>query len=174
MVFAESSCKASEIELERLMTCYGDEIKRLCFLYTKDMALAEDAAQETFIKAWRSYNQFRGDCSEKTWLTHIAVNTCRDLLRTAWFRRMDRHRVPEEYMLPQEASAPDLPDSTLSQAISALSRPYREVILLYYYQGFNAAEIAEILGANVSTIKSRLQRAREKLKLKLEGWYWNE
>lgn len=67
-----------------------------------------------------------------------------------------------------------MPDPTLAQEIMALSRPYREVILLYYYQGFNAAKIAEILGANVSTIKSRLQRAREKLKLKLEGWYWNE
>lgn len=171
MVFAESSCKASEMELERLMTCYGDEIKRLCCLYTKDMALAEDAAQETFIKAWRSYDQFRGDCSEKTWLTHIAVNICRDMLRTAWFRRMDRRRVPEELPLIQEGS---MPDPTLAQEIMALSRPYREVILLYYYQGFNAAEIAEILGANVSTVKSRLQRAREKLKLKLEGWYWNE
>ncbi len=65
-------------ELERLMDWYGDEIKRFCTLQLKDSFQAEDAAQDTFVKAWKALDTFRNDSSEKTWLIRIAVNTCRD------------------------------------------------------------------------------------------------
>ena len=70
----------------RLMNIYGDSILRMCFLYLKDYHLAEDAAQETFIKAMNSYDMFHSLSSEKTWLTRIAINCCKNIMRTNWFR----------------------------------------------------------------------------------------
>lgn len=90
MRFAQGPCRDEEEKLESLMATYGTQVKRLCCLYLRDASLAEDAAQETFIKAWRSLASFRGESSERTWLMRIAVNTCRDALRTSWFRRLDR------------------------------------------------------------------------------------
>ena len=76
--------------LEDLMRRYGDALVRMCCLYLNDASLAQDAAQDTFIKAWRNLGQFRGECDERTWLMRIAINTCRDYHRTAWLRHVDR------------------------------------------------------------------------------------
>ena len=65
---------AEENLLDRLMNEYGDDILRVCYLYLKDYHLAEDAVQETFIRAMRSYGSFGHRSKEKTWLTRIAVN----------------------------------------------------------------------------------------------------
>ena len=82
---------------ETLIDAYGDELLRLCLLYLGDRQLAEDAFQETMVKAWRALPGFRGESGAKTWLFHIAVNTCRDMLRTGWMR-MRRRSVPLEVM----------------------------------------------------------------------------
>ena len=86
-------------ELERLVLQYQQPLLRTCFLYLRDRALAEDAVQETFLKAYRSLASFRGECSEKTWLMKIAINTCCDLRRAHRLRRIDPCRIPE--LLPQ-------------------------------------------------------------------------
>ena len=65
-----------EDDLCRLMATYKNDLMRMCCVWLMDASLAEDAVQETFIKAYRAMANFRGDCSEKTWLMHIAVNTC--------------------------------------------------------------------------------------------------
>ena len=75
---------------ERLIDEYGDELLRLCLFYMGDRQLAEDAFQETMVKAWRALENFRGESGMKTWLFHIAVNTCRDMLRSGWFRMRKR------------------------------------------------------------------------------------
>ena len=80
----------SRSEIDRLMEQYGSSLLRMSALYLKDADLAQDAVQETFIKAYRHLKDYRGDSSEKTWLTTICVNTCRDMLRTAWFRHQIR------------------------------------------------------------------------------------
>ena len=89
----------SEI-LENLMEQYGDEIKRFCTLQLRDRFQAEDAAQDTFVKAWKALDTFRNESSQKTWLMHIAVNVCRDYQRTGWFRHMNRSLTPED--LPEQ------------------------------------------------------------------------
>ncbi len=76
--------------IEELIDHYGDGLLRLCLLYLGDRQLAEDAFQETFLKAWKSLPDFRGDSNMKTWLTRIALNTCRSMLRTGWFRLLRR------------------------------------------------------------------------------------
>ena len=69
--------------IERLMRTWQTPLLRLCYVQLKDRALAEDAVQETFVKAYRNWEQFRGESSEKNWLCKIAVNVCRDMQRGA-------------------------------------------------------------------------------------------
>lgn len=78
---------------EALIDAYGDELLRLCLLYLGDRQLAEDAFQETMVKAWRALPDFRGESGAKTWLFHIAVNTCRDMLRSGWMRMAQKKRA---------------------------------------------------------------------------------
>ena len=173
MAFAAVPRKAqAEEEMTRLMTQYGRQLKRMCFLYLRDDGLAEDAAQETFFKVYKSRDGFHHGCSEKTWIMRIAMNTCRDMLRTAWLRRVDTREKIDDSALP----APDAPggDDTVMNEIMALPPKYKETILLYYYQGMNTSEVAQALKIPVDTVKSRLSRGRERLKAKLEGWYFDE
>ena len=153
--------------IEKLILQYQTPLLRLCFIQLQDRALAEDAVQETFLKAYKSFAQFRGECSEKTWLTRIAVNTCRDFQRGGWFRHTDRRVTPE--MLPIGEVQPETEDLDLSLAVMKLPRKLREAILLYYYSDMSTEEIAEALGIAQSSVSSRLQRSREKLRKLLEG-----
>ena len=81
------SCKE---RIECMVNQYQLPLLRLCYAYLRDEELAKDAVQETFIKAYRNLNGFRETASEKTWLSRIAINTCKDLRRASWFRHVDR------------------------------------------------------------------------------------
>ncbi|MBQ7865332.1 MAG: RNA polymerase sigma factor [Clostridia bacterium] len=166
-----SAGRASEALVVEWMAQYGTDVKRLCLMLLKDLPLAEDAAQETFLKAWRSYAGFRQEAGEKTWLMHIALNVCRDMLRTHWFRRFDRGITPEELPLAYD---PAWPDPTLAAAIAALPLHQREAILLRYWQGMEVGEIARTMGCSINTVKSNLQRGKRRLKERLERWYYDE
>lgn len=153
--------------IERLITQHQTSLLRLCYVQLQDQALAEDAVQETFLKAYKGFDSFRGDSSEKTWLTRIAVNTCRDFQRGGWFKHTDRRITPE--MLPVGTVQPDTEDLDLSLAVMKLPRKMREAILLYYYRDMSTEEIAETLGIAQSSVSNRLRRGREKLRKLLEG-----
>lgn len=156
-----------EAVIRRMIGEHQTALLRLCYLYLHDVHLAEDAVQETFIKAYRTLDTFRGASSEKTWLTRIAMRTCCDMRRSFWFRRMDRRITPE--MLPDQASEADEDESALTLALMNLPRREREVVLLYYYQDMNMTDIADALGLTQPTVSYRLRRAREKLRQELEG-----
>ena len=153
--------------IERLITQHQTSLLRLCYVQLQDQALAEDAVQETFLKAYKGFDSFRGDSSEKTWLTRIAVNTCRDFQRGGWFKHTDRRVTPD--MLPVGTVQPDTEDLDLSLAVMKLPRKMREAILLYYYQDMSTEEIAETLDIGQSSVSNRLRRGREKLRKMLEG-----
>ena len=153
--------------IERLITQHQTSLLRLCYVQLQAQALAEDAVQETFLKAYKGFDSFRGDSSEKTWLTRIAVNTCRDFQRGGWFKHTDRRVTPD--MLPVGTVQPDTEDLDLSLAVMKLPRKMREAILLYYYQDMSTEEIAETLGIAQSSVSNRLRRGREKLRKLLEG-----
>ena len=147
--------------VEELIDQHGDDILRLCLLYMGERQLAEDAFQETFVRAWRHLSAFRGESSAKTWLSHIAVNVCRDMLRTPWLRmRRSVRSVEEMEYLP----APDAtPRHELMDAIRALPDKYREVIVLVYVQDMKLREAAAQLRLPVPTVSTRLRRARARL-----------
>ena len=147
------------MRIEELIDLYGGGILRLCTLYLGDRQLAEDAFQETFVKAWKKWNDFRGESSVKTWLICIAVNTCKDILRSGWFRTMRRSRPVEE--LFDLAADGDLQEETaVRDAVLRLPGVYREVILLYYDQEMRIREIAKALCLSENTVSTRLRRAR--------------
>ena len=145
---------------EELVSQNQDKLLRTCYLYLRDRQLAEDAVQETFLKAYRSLQAFRGDRSQKTWLTRIAINTCRDLYRSEWFRHMDRRMTPED--LPECGAPFSSREESLIVEVMRLPRRLREVTLLYYYHGMDERDIAEALSISRSAVSDRLSRARRK------------
>lgn len=155
--------------LERLMDAYGDGVLRLCALLLGDAALAEDAAQETMLRAWRGWGAFRGDCAEKTWLTAIARNVCRGILRSPWHTRRTDLEGLEALPAPQTEAE----DGQVLKAVLALPPKYREVVVLHYYQELSAGETAKLLRLSKNTVTTRLRRARERLKPVLKEWYEN-
>ena len=161
-----------ERTLERLMTEYGDSIIRVCFLFLKDRHLAQDAAQETFIKAWRALDSLKQDGAEKAWLMKIAANTCKNVLRSRYFRMVDRGVSTDD--LPEPSTEDRQEDDSLLKEMLNLPDKYRQVIVLYYYQELNTEETAQALGVPAATVRTRLKRAREILKNRLEGWYFDE
>lgn len=114
----------------------------------------------------RALPHFRGDSSEKTWLTHIAVNVCRDLQRKGWFRHEDR-RVSLD-TLPEPAAPCTAQQDALARAVLCLPLPCRQAVLLRYYQQMTLPEAAQALGISLSTMNRRLRRAETLLKKELE------
>jgi len=152
--------------LERLVEQHQTMLLRTCYLYLGDRTLAEDAVQDTFLKAYRNWQTFRGESSERTWLMKIAVNTCRDLRRSGWFRWMDRSVTPDD--LPEASTPFEEHEEDVVLAVMHLPVRLREVVLLHYYQGMSTIEIADSLGIAQSSVAGRLKRAREKLRTALE------
>ena len=156
-----------EETMMRMVNEWQLPLLRLCYIQLQDKGLAEDAVQDTFLKAFRSIESFRGECSEKTWLTRIAINTCRDMQRGGWFRHIDRRVTPD--MLPEAIVQPTADHSDLTLAVMNLPRKYREAIMLYYYQDMDTTEIGIALGIVQSSVSNRLRKGRELLRKTLEG-----
>ena len=165
----DSRAADSRTALERMMAAYGGSLLRMCALQLRDAQLAEDAVQETFLKAYRKLHTFRGESSELSWLTSIAIHVCRDMQRGSWFRRVDR-RVDVD-ALPEASTTDRYPDSTVIREVTALPPKYREVIVLRYYQGLTVRETAEALALSLTAVKARLNRANGMLRERLKDWY---
>ena len=154
--------------LEQWIAQYGDGILRLCIVYLADRSLAEDALQDTFLKAWNGMAQFeaRGGSTAKTWLTRIAINTCNDYARSRWFRHVDRTRVLGELTAQQPPAPPR--ERALFLALLCLPAKLKQTVLLHYYQGMTQQEVADCLSISVSAVHQRLRKAQKLLKTALE------
>lgn len=155
---------------ERLMGWmerYSQAILRTCFVYLGRSQEAEDAMQDTFLKAWKAMDSFdsaRG-ASEKTWLMKIAVNVCHDYHRSRWFRHVDLTRALED--LPSRYLRLEPREETLLLDVMRLPEKQKQVILLYYYQEMTVKEAAEALGVAPSTVYQRLKKAEQTLRINL-------
>lgn len=153
--------------LHRMMAAYEVPIHRMCCMYLRDADLAADAVQETFLKAYLSLDSFRGECSERTWLMRIAVNTCHSMRRSGWLRFIDR-RI-DLAKLPEPAADAEYGLTELTIEVMRLPQKLLDVVLLHDYQGCTVREIGEMLGIPYQTVTSRLQSAHKKLQIKLKG-----
>lgn len=143
--------------LEGIVKKHELSLRRMCFLYLRDLSLAEDAVQETFVKAYQRAESFCGECSEETWLMRIAINTCKDMRRGTWFRYVERTIALD--MLPEPAQPCTEDDSLLTIEVMKLPRKQLEAVLLYHYQGMTVYETAQALGITVPSVSARLKKS---------------
>ena len=156
--------RVDEESFRRLVEENGASLLRVCLLYLGDMHLAEDAVQDTFVKAFRAMDTFRGGSDVRTWLTRIAINTCKNYRRARWNRMV----FPGE--LPPRGAEDKSGDGALIAEVARLPRQQKEVVILFYYREMPVEEIAGALGVSQSAVYARLKRARARLKKGLEGW----
>ncbi len=156
------------MDFERLYEQYATDVLRVCYFYLGDRQKAEDVCQDVFVRLITNAPELT-EGREKAWLLKVALNRCRDLWRGAWVKRVVLGSPAFEMMpAPDERERRDDEDAMMT-AIHQLPAPFREVILLYYYQNYGIGEIAELLGLPEGTISSRLSRGRKKLETILEG-----
>lgn len=166
--------KKTEIdaEINRLIDEYGNDVLRISYIYLKDKHRAEDAFQEVFLKVYKKYENFKGMSSEKTWIIRITVNVCKDFLRSSWIKRVfpsDNVRQENTYFEVEDKLVHKEESIFLFNEVMQLPPSYKDVIILHYYQGFNTIEIGKILGIKDSTVRTRLFRAREALRKRING-----
>lgn len=143
-----------------------DTVYRVCFTHLRNAADTEDAVQSVFLKLLAKPQAFADANHEKAWLIRVAANHCKDVLKNAWNRRSDLDSIPEPEAPPDQS----LPDETLA-LVMALPENLRVCVYLYYYEGYNALEIAGVLGCAHSTVRNYLSDARKELKEKLAGGF---
>ena len=160
-------------DLESMMRTYGNDVLRTAYMYVKDIHTAEDIFQEVFIKADRNKESFRGESSVKTWLIRITVNACKDYLKSAYNRRVTPLQEFQENALMSENDFDGIERKETQQevrdAVMSLPETHRDVVLCVYFQNMTVPEAAKVLGLAEGTVKSRLSRAKDKLKQLLEG-----
>ncbi|MGN6714418.1 RNA polymerase sigma-70 factor, ECF subfamily [Anaerocolumna jejuensis DSM 15929] len=160
-------------DIEALMRKYGNDVLRTAFMYVNDSHLAEDIFQEVFIKVNQKLYTFQGESSIKTWIIRITINACKDYIKSAWNQKVTPLTEVHENTLYKEDdySAVEQEDENriIRDAVKELPQKYKDVLLCVYFQDMTVTETAKLLGIAEGTAKSRLSRAKEKLKLSLEG-----
>ena len=136
----------SEEEVRRALDAYGDMVWRVCMVHLKNRDDAQDILQNVLLKFAQHTRPFQSPEHEKAWVLRVVINESRDLLRDAFCSRS----APWEEVLSQPPK-------------------YRDAVYLYYYEGYRAAEIGKLLGKNVNTVYTLLERSRKLLRDQLEG-----
>ena len=148
----------------QILDTYGDTILRYAYSYLHNQSDTEEVLQDTLIQFLKTRPVFESDEHEKAWLLRVAGNLCKNRLKYNSLRQTDELR--EELIAEQRE---DL--SFIWDAVQALPVQYREVIHLFYREGYSTREISQILGRNEATIRSDLSRGRGKLKELLKEAY---
>ena len=154
----------NEQEARRALERYANTIRRICFIHLKNHADVEDVFQEVFLKYILYNRPFESDDHEKAWLIRVAINACKDLLKSFFRKKVcSIDDVNLEHFPVQEN------DKELLDSVLRLPPKYKNVIYLFYYEGYTAVEIARIIGKPENTIYTWLNRARRELKQELGG-----
>ena len=143
---------------------YSGMILRLCFTYSLGRADAQDICQNVFLKLLQSDRRFDSEGETRAFIIRITINECKDVLKSGWRRRS----VPLDELIEREVPFLPSEDTGVLAAVQRLPVRYREAVYLYYYEGYNAEEIAAMVGAKPAAVRQRLARAREKLRKELE------
>lgn len=161
----------NEPDIKELICKYSKDVTRLCYMILKDVHLADEASWDTLYKVYKSYNKFRGDSSEKTWVTQIAINICKNYMRKSSYKEIvNSEYISLDYVSDDEALAEyKSQDSVeLLNAVYNLPEKYKQVILLRYYKEMSVSEISKMLKEKNNTISVRIKRALALLKESLK------
>jgi len=147
--------------VRRALDRYSQSLIKIAFAYLKNLADAEEVAQDVFLAYLQKRPVFENAEHEKAWLIRTTINKSKNMLKTGWFR--SRNPVPDNlsYLPPEE--------NEVLQAVLALDKKYRIPIHLHYYEGYSIQEIADILQAKPATVGTWLARGRLLLKEKIGG-----
>lgn len=160
----QASREDANRQAARLLDQYGNRILRLAYTYLHNMSDAEDILQDALLQFLKKAPSFDSAEHEKAWLLRVAANLSKN--------RIDYERLRASDELNEELVAEEREDlSFVWEAVRELPSQYREVIHLFYHEGYPTAEIAKILGRKESTVRSDLRRGREKLKTVLKEAY---
>lgn len=167
---------------DKLVTKHKNRIFNVCYWYLGDYQEADDIAQETFIKVYRSLGKFRLESAFSTWVFRIAANSCKNRLASAAFKQKKRtisfdnpggqpsgvtDVFPDGAASPSEQLEQKERMHQIREGINALPPEQREVITLRDIEGLSYVEVSEVTGISLGTVKSRLARARTALKNRL-------
>lgn len=158
----------NETEAMRALDLYGDTIRRVCFLHLKNRADVEDVFQEVFLKYILYERPFESDAHEKAWLIRVAVNQCKDILKG--FLRRKVYSLEDMDFEPSYSF--DAASRDLLNCVLGLPEKYRDVIYLFFFEGYTAVEIARMLDKRENTIYTWLTRGKSRLKESLGGDYF--
>lgn len=162
--------KTKEALFEEVMQAYLKKVLRLVYLIVKDRSSAEDITQEVFLKAYKSLGSFREESSMQTWIYRIAVNEAKKHLRSWSFRNLFYKPEVDAGIVEGTESAVIQSDHRIrfARIVMELPSSYRQLIILHYYEELSAEEVADILGITTGAVYTKLHRARQKLKERLE------
>lgn len=158
----EVSLRTDEI-ISQDLEHYGDMLLRLAFSYMKNIYDAEDVVQDVFVQLLKNIEIFGSTDHKKHWLICVARNICKNKLKSAWFKKhVELTDMPyyDEYK-----------ESSVLKQVIKLPLKYREIIHLYYYEGYNTVEISNIVDRKEATVRSLLSRGRTMLKKELKEEY---
>mgnify|MGYP002542906808 FL=1 len=159
-----SSRERINYQAERMLSEYGNTVLQLAYSYLHNAADAEEVLQDTLVQFLRTAPVLNTKEHEKAWLLHVASNLSKNRIKYNSIRQTDE--------LMEELVAENRDDlSFVWEAVKALPDKYREVVHLFYHEGYQTAQIAQILGMKEATVRSNLSRGREKLKTALKEAY---
>ena len=147
---------------DALYTRYASDIIRVSYFYLGDRGKAEDVCHDAFVSLFVNRPALEPG-HEKTWLLKVAMNRCRDIWRSAWVRRVISGSPAFEMIPAPDTLGKHMEKAEVLQAVHSLPANFREIFILYYYQGYGISEISGILNLPEGTISSRLSRGRKKL-----------
>lgn len=150
-------------QAEHLVQAYADAILRLSYTYLKNTYDAQDVCQTVFVRLLAEPRTFESPRQERAYVLRMAANACKDLLKSPWRKRT----CGLDACL--EIPAPEAEDGSVLAAVNALPAHYRAVIYFFYYEGYQASEIGQILRIPTATVHTRLARGRTRLKELLGG-----
>lgn len=148
----------TEQQFSPLAERYMDTVFRVAYSYLRSPADADDVTQDVLLQLYKTDKAFDDDAHVKNWLIRVTVNRCKNILRAPW-HRMEDIADYENSLTFEEPQCQEL-----FEAVMALDRRYRVPVLLYYYEGYRQKEIAGLMDIPEETVRTRLARAREKLK----------